>query len=92
MVMTLFSESIVASKAISEPLELVSLSVIKLSTLVSVRAESSISLISSSKVMVISESTATEVDKCAGLNSMVGAVERSEERRVGKECRSRWSP
>src|SRR2546422_576297 len=22
----------------------------------------------------------------------VGAVERSEERRVGKECRSRWSP
>ena len=26
---------------------------------------------------------------CAGL---IGAIARSEERRVGKECRSRWSP
>ena len=27
-----------------------------------------------------------------GLLKMVGKAERSEERRVGKECRSRWSP
>ena len=26
------------------------------------------------------------------LGELVGRVERSEERRVGKECRSRWSP
>ena len=26
------------------------------------------------------------------LNRMNSAVDRSEERRVGKECRSRWSP
>ena len=26
------------------------------------------------------------------LGSYLGAVKRSEERRVGKECRSRWSP
>ena len=25
-------------------------------------------------------------------SSMIGGVARSEERRVGKECRSRWSP
>ena len=24
--------------------------------------------------------------------SIIGEIERSEERRVGKECRSRWSP
>ena len=28
---------------------------------------------------------------CAG-ECPVGAISRSEERRVGKECRSRWSP
>ena len=27
-----------------------------------------------------------------GVASLYGALERSEERRVGKECRSRWSP
>ena len=27
-----------------------------------------------------------------GLMSLVGTAARSEERRVGKECRSRWSP
>ena len=27
-----------------------------------------------------------------GYWAMVGALSRSEERRVGKECRSRWSP
>ena len=26
------------------------------------------------------------------LNSLIGSKDRSEERRVGKECRSRWSP
>ena len=28
----------------------------------------------------------------ADLSVLVGTVARSEERRVGKECRSRWSP
>ena len=28
----------------------------------------------------------------AGLGPIFGALSRSEERRVGKECRSRWSP
>ena len=46
----------VASKAISEPLELVSFRVIKLSTLESVSAESSVFLIASVKVMVMFES------------------------------------
>ena len=33
------------------------------------------------------------VDGCASVDASVSvAVERSEERRVGKECRSRWSP
>ena len=27
-----------------------------------------------------------------GCEELVGKVDRSEERRVGKECRSRWSP
>ena len=29
---------------------------------------------------------------CASLDSIINTVSRSEERRVGKECRSRWSP
>ena len=28
----------------------------------------------------------------SGLAAAIAAAERSEERRVGKECRSRWSP
>ena len=32
------------------------------------------------------------VDLMQGINKIVPAAERSEERRVGKECRSRWSP
>ena len=28
----------------------------------------------------------------SGKNKAYGAYQRSEERRVGKECRSRWSP
>ena len=50
--MTFLSESMVASKAISEPLELVVLRVIKLSTLESVSAESSVFLIAVLKVSV----------------------------------------
>ena len=30
--------------------------------------------------------------KSVTLNEMDGEIARSEERRVGKECRSRWSP
>ena len=41
-----------------------------------------------------------EEDKCTGCGicadacqeGAIGIVDRSEERRVGKECRSRWSP
>src|SRR5471030_1341437 len=32
-----------------------------------------------------------DINKAGGIKSMGGA-KRSEERRVGKECRSRWSP
>ena len=32
------------------------------------------------------------VEAVKGTNVQVGAENRSEERRVGKECRSRWSP
>ena len=62
----------VASKAISEPLELVSFRVIRLSTLASVRAVSSVFLTGSSKVMVMFESAETPVAEFAGLNVTVG--------------------
>ena len=65
----------VASKAISEPLELVVLRVIKLSTLESVSAELSVFLIASLKVRMMFESTATFVDKLTGLNVKLGAIE-----------------
>ena len=64
-----------ASKAISEPLELVSLRVIKLSTLESVNAELSVFRIASLKVMVILESIATFVAELTGLNVRVGVIE-----------------
>ena len=32
------------------------------------------------------------VDKVESYREAMGALSRSEERRVGKECRSRWSP
>ena len=73
--MTLLSESIVASKAMSLPFASVSFKVIKLSTLVLFKAESLISLISSSKVRVMSVSSATIVDESAGLKVKTGAVE-----------------
>ena len=34
----------------------------------------------------------TEIERRARLEAELQNVERSEERRVGKECRSRWSP
>ena len=64
-----------ASKAISEPLELVVLRVIKLSTLESVIVESSVFLMTSSKAMVMSELTAIPVAESAGVKSRLGAVE-----------------
>ena len=72
MVMTSLSESMVASKAISEPLELVALRVIKLSILESVSAESSMFLTASLNVSVIFESTATPVAEFAVLQVIVG--------------------
>ena len=67
--------SITASKAISEPLELVVLSVIKLSTFESVKAVLSVFLITSSKAIVMSELTAIPVAESAGVKSRFGAVE-----------------
>ena len=64
-----------ASKAISTPLPLVSFRVIKLSTLVLFRAESLVNLISSSKVKMMSVSSATIVAEFAGLKVKTGAVE-----------------
>ena len=64
-----------ASKAISEPLALVSLRVIKLSTLESVIAESSVFLMASSKAIVMSELTAIPVAESSGVKSRFGAVE-----------------
>ena len=70
--MTSLSESMVASKAISEPLELVALRVIKLSTLELLSAVSSMFLAASLNVSVIFESTATPVAEFAGLQVVVG--------------------
>ena len=70
--MTSLSESMVASKAISEPLELVALRVIKLSTLELLSAVSSMFLTASLNVSVIFESTATPVAEFAGLQVIVG--------------------
>ena len=67
--------SITASKAISAPLELVVLRVIKLSTFESVSDELSIFLIASSNAIVMSELTAIPVAESAGVKSRFGAVE-----------------
>ena len=75
IVIIFLSESIVASKAISVPLELVSLRVIKLSTFESVNAESSVFLIASVKVMVMFESLATFAAALTGLKVRVGVIE-----------------
>ena len=70
--MIFLSESMVAAKAISAPLDFVSFRVIKLSTFESVTAESSVFLITSVKVMVMFESTATPVAELVGLQVVVG--------------------
>ena len=36
--------------------------------------------------------TDEEIEKLGLKKGYIGPAERSEERRVGKECRSRWSP
>ena len=66
------SESMVASKAISDPLELLALRVIKLSILESVSAESSIFLTASFNVSVIFESIAIPVAEFDGVQVVVG--------------------
>ena len=75
IVITFLSESMVASNAILDPLELVSLRVIKLSILESVNAESSVLRIASLKVMVMLESLATFVAELIGLNVNEGVIE-----------------
>ena len=45
-----------------------------------------------SKPLKLDEGIRSSVDFAAGLELVSPADERSEERRVGKECRSRWSP
>ena len=72
IVIIFLSESMVASKAISEPLELVVLRVIKLSTLESVSAESLVFLIAVLKVPPRFEPTKTPFAEFAGLNATVG--------------------
>ena len=64
----------VASKSISEPLELLTFRVIKLSTFESVRVELLIFLTASLKVSVILLATATPVDELVGLTVTVGKV------------------
>ena len=71
--MTFLSALMVASKAISEPLEFVALIVIKLLTLEFVSAELSVFLTATLKVSVRFEPTSTPVAEFAGLNVTVGA-------------------
>ena len=50
--------------------------------------------ISINQLRVTQESNSAELNNQArfALNNDSRAIDRSEERRVGKECRSRWSP
>ena len=73
IVIIFLSESIVASKSILDPLELVSFNVIRESTLVSVSSELSVFLIASSKVIVILVLSAIPVALSKGLKVRVGA-------------------
>ena len=73
--MTFLSESMVASKAMSEPLKLVAFSVIKLSTLESVSAESSVFLMASLNSSSTTVSSRTSVASLRGLNVKVGEIE-----------------
>jgi len=45
-----------------------------------------------SKEIVVSCELMSKEQFCDSLNDTVSRCPRSEERRVGKECRSRWSP
>ena len=72
MVIIFLSESIVALNAIFDPLSSVSFNVIKLSTLLSVKAVSLIFLTASLKVIVRFEFTATFISVSGGLNTYVG--------------------
>ena len=72
MVITFLSESMVAPKSISAPLELSTLRVIKLSTLSLVSSELSVFLTVSLKVSVILLATATAVAEFVGLKVKVG--------------------
>ena len=74
MVISCFALSTTASKRISEPLELVCLRVIKLSTLASVRTVSSVFLTASSNAIVISELIATPVAEFCGVKLIDGGV------------------
>ena len=73
IVIIFLSESIVASKSIFEPLELSSLSVIRVSILEFVSSELSVFLIASSKVIVILVLSAIPVVPSKGLKVRVGA-------------------
>ena len=75
MVIIFLSPSIVASKSMLDPLELVSFRVIKLSTLESVKAVLSVFLTASLKVIVILVSEATPVEESDGLKVTEGAHE-----------------
>ena len=75
MVITFKAESISALKAISEPLELVVLRVIKPSTLELVNAELSVFLIEVLKLRVIFEETPIPVAEFAGTNVIQGVRE-----------------
>ena len=74
MVITSLAPSIVASKGISLPLALVSLRVIRASTLLSVRSESSRLRTASSKVRMMLLPTGTSVAPSEGLKVTVGAI------------------
>ena len=74
IVIIFLSESIVASKSIFEPLELSSLSVIRVSILEFVSSELSVFLIAPSKVIVILVLSAIPVAPSKGLKVRVGAA------------------
>ena len=72
MVIIFFSEFMVASKSISEPLELVSLSVMRLSTFESVSVELSVFCIAVLNVKIRFELEVKSAEESVGLNVNVG--------------------
>ena len=69
-----FAVSIVALKAMSDPFSSVSFKVIRLSTLVLVKAESSVFLIASLKVNVMLSVTGTRFSVSTGSKTIVGEI------------------